>query len=449
FGGLVVVTDFTAGAVGDVLSLNNVLSSLAGWDGSSNPFGAGLLRLTQSGDDTLLERFMPAPPPIGVDTWVTMAKLLGVDADTLTAGNFSPSYDPSGGAIAGATIDGGAGNDLLIGTSGDDSISGFAGFDTLRGGPGADVLDGGDDVDWLDGEAGADVLLGGLGNDQLSGGAGNDLLDGGEGDDSLSDGDGADTVLGGAGNDYLSSGMGSDLLVGGDGDDQFSLLDGGDTADGGAGNDQFFVMNASLAGHTVTTGAGSDTVVLQSFGGLVVVTDFTAGAVGDVLSLNNVLSSLAGWDGSSNPFGAGLLRLTQSGDDTLLERFMPAPPPIGVDTWVTMAKLLGVDADTLTAGNFSPLYDPDGSGVTGASVSGTIGDDNLAGSIGDDTISASSGNDTLSGGNGSDILVGGEGNDILTGGHGADVFHWSAGDDATVSGVAVDTLTDFDPTMNA
>src|SRR4029079_13271896 len=176
-------------------------------------------------------------------------------------------------------IVGTSGNDNLSGTIQGELIQGLGGFDTLRGGPGADVLDGGDDVDWLDGEAGADVLLGGLGNDQLSGGAGNDLLEGGEGDDSLSDGDGADTVLGGAGNDYLSSGMGSDLLVGGDGDDQFSLLDGGDTADGGAGNDQFFVMIASLAGHTVTTGAGSDTVVLQSFGGLVVVTDFTAGAV--------------------------------------------------------------------------------------------------------------------------------------------------------------------------
>jgi Ca2+-binding RTX toxin-like protein len=45
------------------------------------------------------------------------------------------------------TLDGGAGNDILIGGDGNDTLLGGAGDDILVGGPGADVLDGGDGDD--------------------------------------------------------------------------------------------------------------------------------------------------------------------------------------------------------------------------------------------------------------------------------------------------------------
>jgi Ca2+-binding RTX toxin-like protein len=46
------------------------------------------------------------------------------------------------GAI-GLAIDGGNGNDVLVGSAGNDTLTGGAGDDVLEGGPGADVLDGG------------------------------------------------------------------------------------------------------------------------------------------------------------------------------------------------------------------------------------------------------------------------------------------------------------------
>lgn len=77
---------------------------------------------------------------------------------------------------------------------------------------GNDYLDGGDGDDVLLGHAGADILLAGSGNDHLEGddqeslGLGNyghDYLDGGDGHDSLHGVGGSDVLIGGAGNDFL------------------------------------------------------------------------------------------------------------------------------------------------------------------------------------------------------------------------------------------------------
>ena len=50
-------------------------------------------------------------------------------------------------SAVGLAIDGGNGNDLLIGGGGDDHLSGSAGNDVLIGGRGQDVLDGGPGFD--------------------------------------------------------------------------------------------------------------------------------------------------------------------------------------------------------------------------------------------------------------------------------------------------------------
>jgi Ca2+-binding RTX toxin-like protein len=85
-------------------------------------------------------------------------------------------------------VQGGDGNDHLVGDSQDNSLWGGAGNDYLNGAAGNDFLQGG---------AGNDILLGGAGNDSLFGNAGRDLLIGGLGADAVSGGAGDDIAIGG------------------------------------------------------------------------------------------------------------------------------------------------------------------------------------------------------------------------------------------------------------
>jgi uncharacterized delta-60 repeat protein len=82
-------------------------------------------------------------------------------------------------------------------------------------------LDGGDGNDVLLGGAFADLLLGGTGHDTLFGGRGDDTLHGNDGNDYLNPGPGADQAFGDAGNDQI-----------------FSLDNAPDRVDGGAGFDR-------------------------------------------------------------------------------------------------------------------------------------------------------------------------------------------------------------------
>jgi len=120
-------------------------------------------------------------------------------------------------------LDGGLGNDHLVGAGELDTI--------LRGGPGADVLSGGG-VSMYGGSGPdrlrGDELFGGSGDDTLLGSPFNDHMSGGLGNDSLSGGDGNDRMLGRAGNDTLNGNRGNDVLLGGLGRD---------TNNGGVGTD--------------------------------------------------------------------------------------------------------------------------------------------------------------------------------------------------------------------
>ncbi len=193
-------------------------------------------------------------------------------------------------------LDGGEGNDLLVGSDGDDVLRGGAGNDTLIGGPGNDVVLGQSDDDtlvWNHGD-GSDLLEGGTGNDtvQVNGSNtegddifvnpngirvalqrtnldaftldigttetlevntldGNDTvtgstglaglitfeINGGLGDDVLTGGDGNDEIRGGAGNDTILGGDGDDDLFGEADNDVLNGGDGVDFLDGGPGID--------------------------------------------------------------------------------------------------------------------------------------------------------------------------------------------------------------------
>jgi Ca2+-binding RTX toxin-like protein len=186
-------------------------------------------------------------------------------------------------------VDGGEGNETITGTDdpemiggrgGGDAITGGGGADELRGGPGADALDGGEGDDTLHGEDGDDRLDGAAGDDRLFGHNDEDVLRGGGGDDSLVGSAGNDTLYGGADedalhgdldNDRLDGGMGADTLFGGHGDDTvIGIVDdpdsdriedtdtGRDYLNGGGGDDTIMAGRGDI----VTTGSGSDTVML-------------------------------------------------------------------------------------------------------------------------------------------------------------------------------------------
>ncbi|WP_313802826.1 cadherin domain-containing protein [Sphingobium sp.] len=165
-------------------------------------------------------------------------------------------------------IIGGAGKDNLQGDDGNDIIFGWRGSDTISGGAGDDILYG-DDLgfnaisgdDTIDGGTGNDMLYGGRGKDKLTGGDGNDRLYGGAGDDNLAGGAGDDILYGdddtASGSDVLHGDAGNDQLYGGLGGDELYGDMGDDWLDGGAGNDY---MHGGAGNDAIVAGAGNDVI---------------------------------------------------------------------------------------------------------------------------------------------------------------------------------------------
>ncbi|MDO9179983.1 MAG: calcium-binding protein, partial [Agitococcus sp.] len=131
--------------------------------------------------------------------------------------------------------------------------------------------------------------------------------------------------------------------------------------DMGAGNDRIDTENSSdttLSG-TFTLGLGSDEVELSLRSlekgiAAIVITDFQAGADGDKLNLTAVHTRLLerGWDGISDPYSAGLLRISQSGSDTILEA------KLDDGYFHNLAILQNVAPERLTLSNFISPFSP-------------------------------------------------------------------------------------------
>ena len=161
-------------------------------------------------------------------------------------------------------IDGGKGDDRLIGGWGDDHLRGGDGNDVLQGRGGRDTYEGDGGTDTIDysdhgtpvtanfdgvandGAAGenelvpadAEYLVGGQGGDTLTAASGGSTLDGGPGPDLLIGGPGADTIFGGRDGDELRGGGGVDRLAGELGPDRIYSSDGNsETVQCGDGQD--------------------------------------------------------------------------------------------------------------------------------------------------------------------------------------------------------------------
>ena len=210
------------------------------------------------------------------------------------------------------TILGGAGNDTIFalggddyvdGGDGDDSILGRTGNDTIFGGNGNDAFDGGEGNDSLYGGSGIDLIQGLEGNDYLDGGSGSDSLEGGDDNDTLLGGDGNDTIGGlqgtdsldgGIGNDSLRGGAGNDTLLGNDGIDTLLGGNGSDSLTGGAGVDTFTQGSTDSVQPTIIPGTFTDGNTITFGNGLDIISDFTAGTLGDKLDLDSSSSVISG-----------------------------------------------------------------------------------------------------------------------------------------------------------
>jgi hypothetical protein len=174
------------GSANDVISVGHLTNSTLKGEANPGPFifdGNG-------GNDTLIA-LPPAPTPVPTDArisrlgdWTAMSNTLvptddqGLNTDSTAidpAPEATPTLPPTNAPNFFAILNGGDGDDRLIGS------------------PRADHLVGGDGNDVMHGNAGNDVLVGGAGSDELFGGAGDDLLNSRDNE--------ADKVDGGDGND--------------------------------------------------------------------------------------------------------------------------------------------------------------------------------------------------------------------------------------------------------
>lgn len=170
---------------------------------------------------------------------------------------------------SGEWLNGGPGNDTLIGSPGKDYIFGGPGNDTIRGEAGDDWLYGGEGDDTVEGSPGNDFLVEGLEEKPAPAellvtknapNSGNDRLYGGEGNDFVRAGSGNDLVDGGPGNDRLYGEAGNDTIEGGPGDDEVAGEEGDDELRGGEGNDKLLAgynyeyLGGGDSGHGVDAG---------------------------------------------------------------------------------------------------------------------------------------------------------------------------------------------------
>jgi Ca2+-binding RTX toxin-like protein len=301
-----VITDFAAGVGGDSLAVVGLLDLATSRDWYAeryDPWAEGYLRLKQDGSDTFLQ--LDSDGAAGPGEWETAVVLQSTVATDITFENFEswpseilgdedfyaekyqPVYAPDD---APPPIQGGPGDDALVGTTVGDVINGGQGDDTLRGLRGSDTVFGDSGDDLLRGGAGDDSLLGAGGDDRVRGGAGSDIIDAGQGDDGVNGGVGNDTITAGAGDDRLRGGGGLDTikLSAGFGDDVLLEYGDGDTlifdaplVDGGGQADSVPELRALVdAAANVAAEIHGSSVVLQ----------FSSG---DSLTLRNVADEWA------------------------------------------------------------------------------------------------------------------------------------------------------------
>jgi Ca2+-binding RTX toxin-like protein len=266
----------------------------------------------------------------------------------------------------------------------------------------------------VDGGAGNDTILGSNGNDLLLGGDGNDFIDGQQGND---------TALLGAGDDVFQwdPGDGSDVVEGQDGTDTMLF-------NGSAGN-EIFAASANGGRALFTRNLGNivmdlddvEKIDLNALGGIdqLTVNDLSGTDVTEVnVDLAGTIGGTAG-DGAADT----VIAQATAGNDVI--------DVVGAGTSVSVLGLAARINVTNSEGANDSLIVNGGGGddaMTATTLPAGVVKLTLDGGAGDDKLLGSQGADTLIGGDGDDFIFGDNGNDVAFMGAGDDVFQWDPGD---------------------
>jgi Ca2+-binding RTX toxin-like protein len=140
------------------------------------------------------------------------------------------------------------------------------------------------------------TIDGGNGNDRLVGGAGDETVRGGNGNDTLAGGSGPEKLFGGNGNDSIDGNRGNDVAFMGNGDDTFiwDPGDGSDTVEGQNGEDTMRFNGAAIAERVDLTANGSRLKFFRDVASITMDTagiervDFNALGGPDVVTVNDL-----------------------------------------------------------------------------------------------------------------------------------------------------------------
>ena len=322
--------------------------------------GAEQFTTTANGTRVRFDRLNPAPFSIDIGT---SEKL------TLNANGGDDSYSATGNlaALIAITVDGGTGNDNLLGSNG------------------VDLLLGGDGNDFVDGQQGNDTGLLGAGDDTFQ-------WDPGDGSDVIEGQDGVDRMA------FNGSNISERMEV---------------SANGGRVR-----FTRDIAAITMDLD-NVETIAVRALGGAdnLVVNDLSG------TDVTNVVSDLNANGGGDDGAADNVITNATNGDDVVIVAGNgPSASVLGLAAQVDVTgAIAGSDRITVNALAGDDVVDATGLAANSALLTANGGD-------GDDVILGGAGNDTLLGGAGDDVLVGGPGNDILDGAPGDDVVIQLVGD---------------------
>ncbi|WP_292103897.1 M10 family metallopeptidase C-terminal domain-containing protein [Brevundimonas sp.] len=315
--------------------------------------------------------------------------------------------------LRGSRLEGGGGNDTLIGDIGNDVLDGGTGNDILIGGLGDDIMMGGagDDTYYVDSIHDVVIERGGEGRDQVYSTVSFNL-NGQSIEDATLLGDRNINLIGNAGHNVLTGNSGNNIIDGGGGID---------TMAGGAGDDIYYVdhvrdvvIERGGEGYDLVYSTVSFDLNGQSIEAATLLGSRNANLIGNaghnVLignSGNNIIDGGAGIDTMAGGAGDDIYYVDHVRDQ-VIERGGEGHDHVYSTVTFNM--------------NGQSLEDGTLLGDRNINLTGNAGHNVLTGNSGNNIIIGGGGVDTIDGGAGNDVLIGGARRDYLTGGAGSDRF---------------------------